>query len=191
MMDAVLGAAAIVAAVTAVIALRYSATSAASAAKAANASEDAVEVSKKAAEAATRSAEAAERANLIMNQGLDMQRAASVREEAEWQRRYRTTLVVEGWSGRGGLLVTNTGPGAARDVLVVLTSPRRYVICPGLRPGHQELVRLRETNGWPEDFAPQSEPPDREKNPDVVFLRWKNEDGSIADTGWVPAPEVP
>jgi hypothetical protein len=174
---------AIFSAVVAVVALFFAAKSAAASEKSAGAAEESVTVAK-------RSADAADKSNLLANEGLELQRASVRANEDERQRRQRTRLVVDGWSGKGGLVVTNQGPGPATDILVVLTSPRRHATFAGLRPEHQERFPIRETNGWPEGFEP-GDPPGRGQNPDVAFVRWRNADGSVDETGWVQAPNVP
>ena len=181
---------AIFSAFVALAALYFAAKSAGAAERSAAAADTSVHVAQRAADASVRSAEAAERSNLLTNEGLELQRAAAHAEEDERQRRQRTRLVVDGWSGQGGLVVTNQGPGAATDILVVLTSPKRHAYFAGLAPLQKERLTIRETNDWPEGFDP-GPPPDRGKNPDVAFLRWTNVDGSVDETGWVQAPSVP
>jgi hypothetical protein len=50
----------------------------------------------------------------------------------------------------------------------------------------RELIRFRETNGWPDEFQPDKEPPGRAQgSPDVAFVRWTNSDGTTDGTGWI------
>ena len=145
----------------------------------------------KSAISAEKSAAAAEKANGLSGESLALQRAEAEAQAEERRRQLRTRLFVDGWSGEGGLVVTNQGPGGARDILVVLTSPPRHAYFPGLGRGAQkERLRIRDTNGWPENFDLGAKPPGRGGNPDVAFVQWTNEDGSRDETGWVQAPAI-
>jgi hypothetical protein len=160
--------------------LFIAARSANAAERSATSAEESVGVAKEAADSAKRSAEAPEAANLLTRQGFE--------------RLQRTRLVVEGWSSRlGGLLVTNPGPGAARELLIVLAHPKRYRTFGSLRANVQDRFEFEgPENGWPNGFAETAgEPPARAAPGDVAFVRWRNDDDSIDQTGWVQAPDVP
>jgi hypothetical protein len=182
---------AVFSAVVAIIALYFAWKSARASEKSASAAEESVNIARRSSDASIRAAEAAEKANLLTTEMLDIQRAAVQAEEEERHRLLKTKLVVDGWSGHGGLDITNVGPGPATDILAILTSPRRYARFRGIRADERERIPFRETNDWPEDFKPDSDPPPRGGDPDVAWVRWRNADGSTDETGWVRAPQVP
>ena len=184
---------AIVAGISLILALRSSIgadRSARAAEKSANAAEESVEVARTAADAAVRSAEAAETGNILARDALQIQQSSAERDEADRARLQQTKLVIEGWSGQGGLVVTNQGPGAASNVLVVLNWPPRHSEFAGMRAEMRELLKMGPVNGWPRDFVTEAEPPPKGEYADVALVRWTNADGSIDDTGWVQAPNI-
>ena len=139
--------------------------------------------------AAERSAKAAEESATTARQALEIQRQEAAAGERERGRLLQADVVPVKWESRAsqehmGLVVTNRGPGTAKDVRAECLVANLY------RGGNIASLMAGQTAGIKDnlkDFHPTEdagELPDRADGEYVARAMWTNEDGSRSETPW-------